>query len=215
MSNKKAGGKTLLWSIIMSSPGPLVVGISLLRGKSTTQIADFIRRSSEFLAIVVSFVIFMIIARDDGNAEKKARLEERSQAFVGAMMCVAGLVMAILTVTVSHEDKGNVVPGLVIAIISILGNMFFWYKYTSLNKSGENAILKVQSRLYRAKVLVDAGVIAALTAVIISPDSIVTICLDILGSVVIAFYLILSGLKTIRQRKQQKKDVLTGEQEIL
>ena len=202
MPNKKAGGKTLLWSIIMSSPGPLVVGLSLLSGKSTTQIADFIRRSSEFLAIVVSFVIYVIIATQDVDEERKAKLEERSQTFVGSMMCVAGLIMAVLTVTVSHEDKGNVVPGLIIAIISVLGNTFFWYKYTALNKLGENAILRVQSRLYRAKTLVDSGVIMALTAVIIAPDSIVTICLDILGSVIVALYLIFSGVKTIRQRKK-------------
>ena len=40
MSEKKSGAKTLLWSIIMSSPGPLVVGLGLIAGKSSTQIED-------------------------------------------------------------------------------------------------------------------------------------------------------------------------------
>ena len=47
MANKKSGEKTLLWSVIMSSPGPLVVGLGLLSGRSSTQIADFVRRSAE------------------------------------------------------------------------------------------------------------------------------------------------------------------------
>ena len=57
MNDRKSGAKTLLWSIIMSSPGPLVVGLGLLAGRSSTQIADFVRRSAELLAIIMSFVV--------------------------------------------------------------------------------------------------------------------------------------------------------------
>ena len=53
MLEKKSGAKTLLWSVIMSSPGPLVVGLGLLAGSSATQIADFVRRSAELLAIIM------------------------------------------------------------------------------------------------------------------------------------------------------------------
>ena len=45
---KKSGLKTLIMSVIMSSPGPIVVGIGLVIGQSSTQIADFIRRSIDF-----------------------------------------------------------------------------------------------------------------------------------------------------------------------
>ena len=58
MNDKKSGAKTLFWSIIMSSPGPLVVGLGLLAGRSSTQIADFVRRSAELLAIIMSFVVY-------------------------------------------------------------------------------------------------------------------------------------------------------------
>ena len=63
MSEKKTGAKTLLWSIIMSSPGPLVVGLGLLAGRSSTQIADFVRRSAELLAIIMSFVIYTTVTK--------------------------------------------------------------------------------------------------------------------------------------------------------
>ena len=52
---KKSGKITLLWSVLMSSAGPLVVGVGLLIGKSSTQLADFIRRSTELLGIILSF----------------------------------------------------------------------------------------------------------------------------------------------------------------
>ena len=69
---KRSGRKTLIMSIIMSSPGPLVVGLSLIYGNSTTQLADFLRRTIEFLAIVLAFVVFCLTANDEKiDHEKK------------------------------------------------------------------------------------------------------------------------------------------------
>ena len=56
MSRRK-GSRTLLMSVLMSSPGPIVVGLGLLVGKSTTQLADFVRRSAELLAIIAAALI--------------------------------------------------------------------------------------------------------------------------------------------------------------
>ena len=77
MSNKKSGTRTLLMSVIMSSPGPLVVGLGLLSGRSSTQIADFVRRSAELLAIIMSFVIYELTTKGDVcDEDKKRRLEK-------------------------------------------------------------------------------------------------------------------------------------------
>ena len=79
MSNKKSGTKTLLWSVLMSSPGPLVVVLGLLSGRSSTQIADFVRRSAELLAIIMSFVVYKITTKDGVcDAKRKDKLEKRS-----------------------------------------------------------------------------------------------------------------------------------------
>ena len=56
-NTKKSGTKTLLWSVIMSAPGPLIIGLGLMVGRSSTQIADFVRRSSELLAIIMAYAI--------------------------------------------------------------------------------------------------------------------------------------------------------------
>ena len=56
---ERSGSRTLLMSVLMSSPGPLVVGLGLLVGKSSTQLADFFRRSSELLAIIMAFVVIV------------------------------------------------------------------------------------------------------------------------------------------------------------
>ena len=188
----------MLWSVIMSSPGPLVVGLGLLAGRSSTQIADFVRRSAELLAIIMSFVIYKITTKDEVCDEvRKQKLERWSNCFVGAMMCIGGSFMIFLALTSSSTDKGNVIPGLAIALMGVIANSIFWRRYTKLNKAEPNAILKVQARLYRAKTLVDACVTIALLSVVIAPASEASFWLDFTGSIIVAVYLIWCGVRTV------------------
>lgn len=201
MSNQKSGSKTLLWSVIMSAPGPLVVGLGLLAGRSSTQIADFVRRSSELLAIIMAFVVYKITAKDGAcDAGRKEKLEKMSNIFVGAMMCLGGSIMLVLAFASGSTEKGNVIPGLAVAVLGVVANTIFWRKYTRLNKAEPNAILAVQARLYRAKSMVDACVTIALLSVAIAPESPVSYYLDMVGSAVVAVYLVWCGIKTIRER---------------
>ena len=200
MSNKKSGSRTLLWSVLMSSPGPLVVGLGLLSGRSSTQLADFVRRSAELLAIIMSFVIYKLTTKDDVcNEERKQKLEQGSNIFVGAMMCVGGIFMIILALISDNADKGNVIPGLAIAVMGVIANSIFWRRYTYLNKIEPNAILMVQSRLYCAKTMVDGCVTIALLSVVIAPATQISYWLDFVGSLIVAVYLIWCGVRTILQ----------------
>ena len=206
MSNQKSGGRTLLWSVIMSAPGPLVVGLGLLVGQSSTQLADFVRRSSELLGIIMAFVIYKITTKDGVCDEaKKEKLERMSNIFVGAMMCLGGSIMLILAFVSENSDKGNVIPGLSIAVMGVVANTIFWSKYTKLNKAEPNAILAVQARLYRAKSLVDICVTIVLFSVLLLPNSEVSYYIDMIGSAIVAIYLVWCGVKTIRERMSEKK----------
>ena len=198
MKKKKSGTGTLMWSVIMSAPGPLVVGLGLLAGRSSTQIADFARRSAELLAIIMSFVVYQLTTQNGACDEGRRQiLEKRSNRFVGGMMCLAGTIMAVLALTVTNEDKGNVIPGLSIAVMGVIANSIFWYRYTRLNRTEPNAIIAVQARLYRAKTLVDISVTTALLSVLIAPQNPISDWLDLVGSLIVAGYLILCGIKTM------------------
>ena len=201
MSSKKSGSRTLLMSVLMSSPGPLVVGLGLLSGRSATQIADFFRRSSELLAIIMAYIVYKITTKDGACDEiRKAKLERISNLFVGAMMCLGGSIMLVLAFFSENTDKGNVIPGLSIAVLGVIANTLFWRKYTRLNKAEPNTILAVQARLYRAKSLVYSCVTVALLSVVLAPQSPVSYLLDLAGSVIVAVYLIFCGIQTIRER---------------
>ena len=196
--NKKSGSNTLLMSVIMSAPGPLVVGLGLITGKSSTQLADFFRRSAELLAIIAAFTVYKLTNRNgEADEMRKARLERGSNMFVGAMMCLSGAIMLCITAFGGSTEKGNVIPGLVIAVMGVVANTIFWLRYTKLSRQSGNAILAVQSRLYRAKALVDLCVTVVLLTVAVFPLAGITNHLDIIGSVIVAIYLIWCGIKTI------------------
>lgn len=203
--NSRFGSRTLLLSVLMSAPGPLVVGLGLLSGRSSTQIADFVRRSAELLAIIMSFLVYRMTTKEDTIDETKRRnLEQRSNTFVGAMMCLGGSFMILLAFLSDTADKGNVIPGLAIAVMGVIANTAFWIKYTRLNRKEANAILQVQARLYRAKSLVDSCVTVALLSVVIFPGSPVSYWLDFLGSLIVAVYLIYCGIQTILEASRWK-----------
>ena len=206
MNEKKSGKNTLLWSVIMSAPGPLVMGLGLLAGKSSTQIADFVRRTAELLGIVMAYVVYLITSKDEKcSPEKKERLEKVSNLFVGAMMCLGGVIMLVLAFFSENSEKGNVIPALAISFLGVVANTIFWRKYTALNKATPNAIIAVQARLYGAKSLVDACVTAALLSVAILPRTMFSFYLDMIGSAVVSIYLLFCGAKTVYERIRGSK----------
>lgn len=201
--NKKSGKKTLLWSVIMSSPGPLIVGLGLIVGQSSTQLADFFRRSIELLAIILSFIIYCITTKDDyTNLEQKQKLEKGTNIFVSIAMVVCGVLMILLATIFPSEEKGNVIPGLAIAILGVVANSIFWFRYNKIGTLENNDILKIQSKLYRAKTFVDCSVMIALLVVLFSSNQTVSFYFDVIGTCCVSLYLIYTGIsafiKTIK-----------------
>ncbi len=197
---KKSGYKTLLLSVILSSPGPLVLGYGLTLGRSSTQISDFTRRTAELLAIIASFVVYVITSKEVGrDAKWKSNIERKSNIFVGFIMCVSGISMLILTFTSDTQEKGNVFPAFCIALFGAIVNTLFYFRYSSLHRETKNAILGIQARLYGAKSIVDICVTLTLLAVVIMPSSKFSFYLDIVGSVLVSAYMLRCGIMTIRE----------------
>jgi divalent metal cation (Fe/Co/Zn/Cd) transporter len=187
------------------------VGIGLLMGRSSTQLADFVRRTAELAAIIVSWLVYRALSRErPGDGPRKEKLEKAASLGVGLAMCLGGAAMALLAFFPQNTDKGNVVPGLVIAILGVMTNSWFWLRYRMLDRKDPNAILEVQSRLYRAKSLVDLCVTAALLSVALFPGSRGAYYMDAAGSLVVAVYLILSGAGILRGKAQKPRMAETG-----
>lgn len=199
----KSGKRTLLWSVIMSAPGPIVVGIGLLIGKSSTQLADFIRRSIELLAIILSFVVFSVTEKD-GTADqnKKERLEKAADIFVSIAMILSGVIMFILAVTSEGSETGNVIFGLIIALLGVVANTFFWLRYNKLGRINGNSLLLTQSKLYRAKTFVDLSVAVSLSVLLLSSSPKVCYYFDLIGTICVSAYLIFTGITSLLKKSR-------------
>lgn len=195
----KSGERTLFASVVMSSPGPVILGVALFFGRSSTQLADFIRRTAELVAIIVSWIVFRVLHKSgSASVAQKNKLEYIANLSVGAAMCLSGAAMLFIALFSPDTQKGNVIPGLVIAVLGVTTNSWFWLRYRKLNREKPDVILAVQSRLYRAKSLVDACVTIALAFVAVAPGAPAARYVDLGGSIIVAAYLVMNGIMTLR-----------------
>ena len=209
--DKKSGYQTLLTSMLLSSPGPLVLGLGLTVGHSSTQLSDFTRRTAEFLALVVAFAVYTVTNKRKMDEKRKHALERRGNSFVGVIMCVSGMSMILLTVLSGRADKGNVVPALAIAILGAATNIFFWRRYAILHKKQGNSILGVQARLFKAKSSVDVCVTVVLAVILMFPDPKISSHLDAVGSTLVSLYMLRGGIKTIFEQRHRNNAVERGD----
>lgn len=193
--------KTLLAAVLLSMWGPLATGIAVVLSHSSTQLADFIRRTVELSALIVSWWVYRHLARHRrlGPAEK-ARLERvASLSVAGAMGCSGVVMLGVAAARLgTFEPGGNIYPGLAIAVLGLVTNAWFWRRYTVMTREHYSPIIAAQRQLYRAKSSVDLCVIVALATVAIAPAHPATRTIDLLGSVAVASYLLWSGARMAR-----------------
>ena len=210
--------KTLLTALLLSAPGPLVTGIALMTSHSTTQLADFIRRGVELVAIFISWWVFHRLHRNAAMGEaRQAQLERMAGLSTAAAMACSGVVLLVVALSrlSVFEPGGNVSMGLTIAVLGLVTNSWFWWRYTVLTREQYSAVIAAQQQLYRAKASVDLCVVAALVAVAIAPAHPLTRYVDILGSVMVALYLLWSGLRTAQKHLIGIKSLNHGWQKLL
>jgi divalent metal cation (Fe/Co/Zn/Cd) transporter len=196
--------KTLLTALLLSAPGPLVTGFAAFSSHSTTQFADFMRRTMELIALFLSWWVFRQLQRNARlNAAEQTRLERTAGLTVAGVMMSSGLIMLILTLSrlSTYQPAGNVISGLVIAMLGLLTNGWFWWRYTALTREQYSAVIAAQQKLYRAKTSIDFCVVTALTAVTLAPLHPATRYVDIIGSLIVAAYLFGSGLRMAQSHR--------------
>lgn len=195
--------KTLLTALLLSAPGPLVTGIAALSSHSATQLADFIRRTVELVALFLSWWVFRKLQKNRELGETdRIRLERMVGLSVAGAMISSGVIMLIVAASrlAAYAPAGKVTMGLIIAVLGLLTNSWFWWRYTVLTHEQYSSIIAAQQQLYRAKACVDLCVVTALAAVAIAPTHPVTRYVDSLGSAAVAGYLLWNGLRMVQSQ---------------
>ncbi len=198
--------KTLIATLLLSMWAPIVTAIAVMLSHSSTQLADFIRRSVEFIALFISWLVFRHTEKGSKvSAHKKERLEKLAGFSMAISMGLSGIIVFVLTIAriTTFEPGGNVYPGLAIAVLGIMVNTWFWRRYTKMTKECYNLVIDYQRMLYRAKAFVDFCVIIALCSIAVAPTLPATRYIDALGSLAVAGYLIWSGVRTLKTTKRR------------
>jgi divalent metal cation (Fe/Co/Zn/Cd) transporter len=194
--------RTLKGALLLSLWGPLLTGIAVLLSQSLTQVADFVRRSVELVALAVAWLVFRHVHETPGMSEARMRhLERRSAQGVAIALAVSGGVMLLLTLArwQAFEEPGDVRLGLAVASLGLVANTWFWRRYRSLERERASDLIGAQRRLYRAKAAVDLVVIASLGTLWIVPDHAAARIVDVGGSLAVACYLLWSSHRTLQE----------------
>jgi len=190
--------RTLLTALLLSAPGAVVTGLATASSHSTTQLADFIRRTMELVSMFLSWWVFRQIERNVAlDSAGRSRLERAAGLGVAGTMACSGLAMLIVALSRASvfEPGGRVTTGLIIAVLGLIVNGGFWWRYAALTREQYSSVIAAQQKLYRAKASVDLCVVTALAAVTVAPTHPATRYVDILGSIAVAGYLLWSGLR--------------------
>lgn len=181
--------RTLRAAVLLSAWAPLATFVALLMGRSATQAADFVRRTVEFVAVLVSWLAFRrsLLVSD----ERRAGIERSVRRLVGAALALSALAILALAVArwLHPTPAGTVVVGVVIALLGAATNAWFWLRYDRFERQEPTPIVTSQLRLYRAKTFVDVAVLTALSVVWLFGDTSAGRIVDLAGSVVVALYL--------------------------
>ena len=158
------------------------------------------RRTTELAAIAVAFGFTAGCGKCLNNEDKQAHMERMAERFTGGAMIFRRDPVNYHNIPHIFVSSGrNVTMGLVVAALGVLVNTWFWLRYRALNRENYDAVMAVQQKLYRAKACADICVVVALAAVAIAPGHPVTWYTDVIGSVIITFYLFWNGLRTVQK----------------
>lgn len=201
--------RTLLAAWLISLWAPIGSGVAFLMGRTSVQLADLLRRSSELLALFLAWLVHRRVSQNrlhamyldgQGGIPEGQRLENLNSLFVGIIMIVSVLIITWSTVThvTAPVEPGVIWPGLLIASGGAVVNGYFWLKFSRLNSKEPSPIFETQWRLYRAKTIMDLTLIVTLTASRIFAGKAWSVYLDPAGSLVVAVFMLGSAVNIIK-----------------
>ncbi len=194
-SEYQMGRRNLITAVIFSIPGPVVLALSL--GGSMTQLADFLRRSCELLSVMLALWVFEISHRSE--ACRQRNMEAAVRIATSASMVFSGAVISWLAVSRFGSQRGSVITSLVLAILGAAVNGRLYLGCRKLH----HGVLNIQAKLYCVKMFLDIWMAGVLLICTFASDPVRGYA-DLIGSVSIAVYVIVNGIRILRSKETEQ-----------
>lgn len=167
-------------------------GYVALISNSTTLLADLLRCLGEFFSIVVAWVVMARMAQNDtvrfnygyGKLEQLAGMAVAAALFLTFLISFFSGVRGLIFL---HPIE-NAGPGLIFALLSVLGNITLWFSNYFSNQREPSPISESQWRLFRAKTC--ATLIVALSLALSLSGLPVAPYFDPLGSISLSLFML-------------------------
>jgi len=190
-STARSRERTLRVAWILSAWAPFTSGAAFWIGGTAVLLGDFLRRTSEFIGVFVSWLVVWRSSSEPGDrGDPSPRREGVASLVTAAAMIVSACAIAVRAVAqvLSPVEAGNLSLGMFVVSAGALVNMAFWRRFRRLADERSTPVVEAQWRLYRAKTATDCAVLAVLLMHKLYPqshwpayaDSIVSVCISVL-----------------------------------
>lgn len=195
--------KMLRAAWLVSLSAPISTAVAQYFGRTTILLADFLRRSNEFLALFLAWFVFIKICQLDPEKHESRinKLELASSIFMTSVMIISGIIILHSAVSqiLTPEEPGWLIPGLLINTGGLLVNSFFWYKNYKLDNKKSSVIMANQWKFYRAKASVDFMILVSLLITNYNLLGFHSWLADPIGSFIVAVFIWYSAGKILFQ----------------
>lgn len=189
--------RLVLWGLVCSTFGLFPAAYAVYLSNSVVLLADLLRCFTEWLAIVFSWFVLHRIGREDRSTYNfgLGKLEHLACLAVAGALLVTCFIAVIIGVRrfLYPEPVQNSEFGLVLAILSVLGNGFLWAKNYLHNVKSPSLVVDAQRRLFRAKTYATLVVTFSLGVTYFDDANIWSYYLDPVGSIFLAGFMFYSA----------------------
>ncbi len=194
--------RTLRAAWLISLWAPLGTGVAMVLGRSTVLFADFLRRSSELLALFLAWLVIRKVSQGK-NARFNygyGKLENLSSLIVATVMVFSFVIIAFSAAGRILDPRPLAIlwPGILVASGGLIVNSWFWRRTSALNREESTPVFEAHWRLYRAKSIIDLAVLITLGMSALLRDYNWSVYIDPAGSLIIAVFLLGSAYRITR-----------------
>ena len=173
---------------------------ALLAAQSSVLLADFLKTSLEFVAVMLAWMAMRRLARGGGDAYEYGigKLENLSSLFVAALMALVFLVIAVNAVrgliSPSHVGGIGVIISLVAQLVYGVINGWLWRRSLLAARTEESPLMESQAKLFFTKLFGNIFIFLSLALSLALADQAWSVYIDPIASLVIACSILMSAV---------------------
>lgn len=173
---------------------------------SLTILAELVRGSLMFSLEAIAFLTMRRVHRGrfhaydygSGKVEQMANIGIAGSMLVGGLWIVLSAIQDAVSGGGSHSDLGLALAA-VFAAVNLYVNFLAWYRVREAARPERSVILEAQLRARWSKALTSIVVFAVLTLAHLVRDHLLVTWLDVVGALVVSYYMVTISLDMLRE----------------